>query len=55
LEQLLIFSSAKRLLVPSTWDPFRHVCAPVCFVVNGSRENSNGRPLASPQRFRETT
>jgi len=55
LEQLPTFISAKRLFFPSMSDPFRHVSHPVCGVVNGSRENSNGRPLASTPRFRKST
>ena len=48
-------SSAKRLFFPRMSDPFRHVSHPVCFVINSSRENSNGRPLASTPRFGEST
>jgi len=40
LEQLAIFSSAKRLFFPSMSDPFRHVRHPVCGVIISSRENS---------------
>jgi len=36
-------------------DPFRHVSHPVCGVFNSSRENANGRPLASTPQFGEST
>jgi len=55
LDQLPTFSSAKHLLFPSMSDRFRHVSHPVFCAVNGSRETSNGRPLASTPRFRQST
>jgi len=51
LDQLPTFSSAKHLFSRSMLERFRHVSEPVGRVVNGDREKSNGRPLASTPGF----
>jgi len=49
--QLPTFSSAMHLFSASMSERFRHVSEPVGLVLNGERENSNGRPLASTPGF----
>jgi len=55
LDQLPTFSCARYLFFSSMTDRFRHVSHSVCGVVNGSRENSNERLLASTPGFGEST